>query len=322
MNFEDQEQHIKEIRTKQLISIGTLFTISFLLLLYLIFGNGYLSDWIIKTFIFLSLVCAFLKLKDLKENPDKYKNTYIFKNDKVPGVVSQNERIADSIRNFSKVQFSKNTIGKAAEILSKSTIKRRDIGDAGYQPVQSFANQDTRLYGNRPEDEKYKDLRYRTRNDKSILNEISMDWPSRILPDKKQMVTRDYRPSQPQRYPSTNLNATRNQSKSRADYSNVKKTGSNVSRYESNRDLKRTVSRYSSKGKNTFHKASVNTKHFIQNEMPSDINVVDDRIKNFNVLLANLHIDIKKYDFWVHHNIQVWLAFNFIPELVRRNHVR
>lgn len=321
MNIEEQEASVKAIRSKQLTWIYVFIAIDVFLLYYLYFSNGHINKSIIKFFIFTTSVCIFFQIKNLKENPDKYKYLYILKGDKDGAGFNQADRIANSIKNFSKVQFSRNTIGKAEEILNKSAIKKIDGGSVNYINVRDQYNQETRIQPERLDDENFKPVRFRTRTDRSVLDEISMDWPSKILNDRKQTQLRDYRLEQACRNPSTNINTSRNYSKTRSDYSNVKRNNSYLSRHESNKELKKTISRYSSKGKNTLQKSSVNTKSFYHNEVGLDLETVNERQKNFQALLANLHVDFRKYDFWVHHNIQVWLAFNFIPELVRRNHV-
>lgn len=313
MNFEDQESSIMSARKRQLAWIYALACMDAFLLYYLYFGNGSIGQSIVKFFIFATSVCIFFQVKNLKENPVGLRRNYGLAEDTKNMPFSQMDRIANSIKNFSKIQFSQNTIGRAEEILNKSAVKKRDFNDASYIQPDSKEGQ------NYVEEDRFRGVRYRTRNDRSVLDDISMDWPTRMMSDKRSGI-RDMR-EQPRRNPSSNINASRNVSRNIIGQSESKRNNSYLSRQESNKDPKRTVSRYSSKGKNTLQKASVNTKSFYHLEAPLDLEIANERQKNFQTLLSNLHIDFRKYDYWVHHNIQVWLAFNFLPELVKRNHV-
>lgn len=320
MNSENQEQNIKALRKNQLVWVYILTLINVFLLYYLYFGNGHISNTIIKFFIFTASVSIFFQVKNLKESPDKYAYIFAAGEGERPGY-NQNDRLMDSIKKFSKVQFSKDTIGKAEEILNRSAIKKKDLYDMKAMDQHKLYQQTIQSNQELTAEDQSRVLRNRGRHDKSVLDEVSMDWPSRILNDKKPNITRDYKRAQTRGYPSSNINASKNYSKGRAEHSINKKASPYLSRYDSNREAKRTVSRYSSKGKNTLQKASVNTRSFYHHELNADLEKANERQVQFQTMLSNLHIDFKKYDYWVHHNIQVWLAFSFIPELVKRNHV-
>ena len=167
------------------------------------------------------------------------------------------------------------------------------------------------------------------RHEKSLFENVSFEWPSNLgISDKKQQPTdrrtldprfretlmKDYRMGEGRREPSLQRD---NSLHKKAAVNSVRRDHSN----DNNPNIARHGRQSLSKGKYTLSKNSIASKSDLRREgIPQYEALVESEVALKNHL-ATEGVNIEKFNLWAFHNIQVWFAFNLIPEILQRNSV-
>jgi hypothetical protein len=301
----DFEHQASQFRKKFFIGLFAIFVLY--LSYYVTFSSKAVFPNLVKMFILVSIGVIFYLFKKLKAEPAKVKSAF--------GRTSQGPSAAKdlSLLNMQDLGFSENTINKARKLLQENVTelslfsgKGRQAGFSEKQGVT--ADFKPALRETKPVDS--------SRNDKSIFDHISFDWPSNL--SSSRMRAQQTKPFQ-SNYQDTKIN------ENGAYYGNLQGKGALASmrRGPSNDGLlKRAESRPSqSKAKYTLQKNSITSKSDLRRETVPQYDKITESDMALQSILMSMGVNLEKFNVWAFHNIQVWLAFNFIPELLDRNMV-
>lgn len=294
LNIEKYESETEknEPNFKNIILIILLCIFLIYLCCYEFFENKLLPFPLVEIFVIVIIISICILLNRIKFNddqneefnyqkPESWNHHQIFK------------KIPHPEENLESFGFSENILNEAKSLLKVQKFENSYFSKKkpNYRTSQKASYADTNNQNN------------------SILNTVNINWTKK----KKEEIQK-------------NPKILKNTFTPKQDEIRQRKTTSRLStRNKAILSKKRptqikTISRYSiSRNRNTVARSSIMSKYGNHKDNLFNIDEGDEIQKKMKMVLFSKNIDLKSFNMWSYHNIQIWLAFNFIPEIFNLN---
>ena len=287
----NEENEKKDGKIKNVILIIILFIFLIYLCFYEFFENKLLPFPFVEIFVVVIIISICILLNRLKFNNDENQEFYFEKNKNWNNEFSEKIDSPEE-ENIESFGFSKKILNEAKNLLK---VQKLENSYFSKNKKNNYNNNSKFIY------EPY------TQN-ASILNSVNINWTKK----KKEEI-------QQSKITKNNFTPKYEQIKNRKTQSRL--STRNKAILSKKRPIQ-TISRYSiSQKRNTIGRSSVISKYNLVQQKDNFLNIdendeINEKMKN---VIFKKKIDLKNFNMWSYHNIQIWLAFNFIPEIFEKN---